>query len=823
VQTRAQLVIVGAGIVGCSTAYHLAKLGWRDIVVIDQGPLFATGGSTSHAPGLVFQTNASQMMSEFAKYSVSLYGQLATAEGPAYYPVGGIEVATTPERLDELARKSGLAKSWGIRGHLLTPEETVAKLPLIDPNQILGAFYVPDDGIAKALRASEALANEAIACGAATFHGRTLVTDIETTDGQVAAVVTDRGRIATDRVLVCAGIWGPRVGRMVGEVLPMHPVQHQYVKTAPLPVLTGARAEVEHPILRHQDRSMYFRQHGDCYGIGSYRHEPLLVAADDILSPAAAPVMPSVKPFTPEHFAPAWEAAVELLPAIATASDLPYKINGMMSFTPDGFPLIGESSQARGFWVAEAVWVTHGGGVGKAVSELLTAGVTSTDIHEADLHRFPACTKNRAYIQASCAQQYREVYDIIHPLDEQQHTRNLRLSPAHPRLRELGATFGVSAHWERPTWFAANAKLLNTYDVPGRTGWEVRHWSPIAGAEHQAVRDRAGVFDLTPFAKFEVSGPGALAYLQYLAANDIDRPVGKVTYTSLLDATGGIVCDLTVTRLGRDRFWIVTGAGVAGHDWAWLQQHLPSDGSVRLEDRSAAFCCFGLWGPRSRAILQNLADRDVSMTAFPRYWAREFDLGSIPVRALSVSYVGEVGWELYAPVECGLALWDLLWETGQPRGLVAAGTAAFDTLRLEKGYLLWGADIHPDYTPYEAGLDFTVKLDKGDFLGRDALLQQQDRTPTRKLCYLTLNDPDAVILGKEPVLNADGEAIAAVTSAGYGYSLGRCVAYAYLPEKYALPGSEVSVEYFGRALPATVVQHPSLARSQPVAVGVAMR
>ncbi|MEO1209539.1 MAG: FAD-dependent oxidoreductase [Cyanobacteria bacterium J06638_20] len=803
-KSNAAVVVIGAGIVGCSTTYHLAKLGWQDIVVVEQGPLFATGGSTSHAPGLVFQTNPSKTMTQLAKYTVELYSQLSTEEGPAYYPVGGVEVAYTEARMAELKRKLGWAKSWGLEGAcLLTPAEVKAKVPLIDETKVLGGYHVPTDGIAKALRAAEAMAAIATEAGAAEFYGDTTVMDIEVVEGQVQAVVTDKGRIETGKVLVCAGIWGPRIGRMVGEVIPLTPVQHQYVKTGPIPELAGATEEVTYPMVRHQDHSMYFRQHGDCWGIGSYQHEPLLVDPDNILPYAEAPVMPSVKPFTEEHFGPAWESTKELFPALATAA-LTYKINGMFSFTPDSGSVIGESTKAKGFWVAEAVWVTHGGGMGRVVAELMTHGVTSFDLHEADIHRFADVCKSANYILRSGAQQYDEVYDIIHPLDQQTHSRELRMSPFYPRLQALGAQFVFSAGWERPQWFKANVGLLEQYDIPRRQGWEAKHWSPIQGAEHLATRDRVALYDLTPFAKFEVTGPGVVNYLQTLCANNIDRPVGKVIYTAMLDANGGIMCDLTVSRLETETYWVITGGSVHGHDLAWMKAHLPEDGSVRIADVSSSYCCVGLWGPQAPDVLQAVTPTDVSKANFKFFTNQQFYIGSIPVIASRVSYVGEEGWEIYAPTESGLKLWDMLWAAGQAYGLIAAGLGAFETLRLEKGFLLWGSDIHTEYDPYEAGLGFAVKPNKGEFIGKEALLQRKEYA-SRKLCYLTLDDPAAVVMGKEPVI-ADGKVLGYATSAGYGYSAGRCVVYAYLPLSYTAPGTQVQVEYFDEPLAATVVE-----------------
>ena len=544
---QARLVVIGAGIAGCSAVYHLAQLGWRDIVVLDQGPLFETGGSTSHAPGGVFQTNYSRMMTGFARYTVELYRALDLDGEPCFHSVGGLEVAATPERWHDLKRKAGAAKSWGVEAELITPAEAGRLVPILDETRIHGAYHVPGDGIAKAVRAAEAMARES--AEAATFVGRTEVDGIEVEDGRVRAVLTSRGRIAAGTVLVCAGIWGPRIGRMAGVEIPLAPVQHQYAVTAPLPELAGETREVVHPVLRHQDRAMYFRQHADCYGIGSYQHEPLLVAPRSLSGFEGKAPPPALREFTPEHFEAAHADAVELLPALRGAG-LAHRINGIFSFTPDGMPLIGPSPDVRGFWVAEAIWITHAGGAGKAAAEWMTSGAPEVDLHEADLNRFPAHALSSAYVEARGAQQYREVYDIIHPLQQMENPRDLRLSPFHARQRELGAVFFENAGWEVPQWFEANARLRRD-PSPLRSGWEARGWSPIEAAEHKAARERAVLYDLTPLAKIEIRGSRAASFLQFLTANQLDRPPGTVVYTPMLDAGGGIRGDVVVARLRR--------------------------------------------------------------------------------------------------------------------------------------------------------------------------------------------------------------------------------------------------------------------------------
>ena len=805
-QDQARVVIVGAGIVGCSVAYHLAQLGWRQIVVLEQGPLFETGGSTSHAPGMVFQVNFSKVMSEFAKYTGELYSSLELNQRPCYHKVGGMEVAWSKERLEDLKRKTAAGKLWGLDVDLLEGNQARDRVPLLS-DKIYGAMYSAGDGVAMQVRAAEAMANTAKE-RAATFYAETKVTDIEVVGGRVTAVMSTKGRIRTDTVVVAAGIWGPLIGRMAGVPVPLQPMRHQYAHTEPIAELFGVTEEFRDPILRHQDASIYLRQREDHYVIGSYRHEPLLVEPEDILGWNEAPVMPSMMEWEDDIFQSGLEAAGEVIPSLRGAG-LGRKVNGMFSFTPDGMPLLGESPQVRGFWLAEAVWITHAGGVGKSVAEWVVDGSPSSDLRECDISRFHPHAQSRSYVKVRAAQQYREVYDIVHPLQQMEGPRDMRLSPFHLRQRELSAVFFESAGWERPQWYEANEGLLEglTEGPAMRSGWEARQWSPIIVAEHRATRDRVGMFDLTPFTKLEVSGPGALQFLQYVTANQMEKPCGKVTYTSLLNKRGRIKCDLTVTRLEADRFLVITGAIFGVHDLAWLRSHLPGDGSVSIFDLTSSRCCIGLWGPEAREVMRAVSENDFSNEAFPYLTARAITIGDIPALALRISYVGELGWEVYAQTEFGLRLWDTLWEAGQSHGLVAVGGGAFDSLRLEKGYRLWGSDINTDYNPYEAGIGFAVRLSKDDFLGREALKRVRAQGIERKLCCMTLDNPGAVAMGKEPLLDGD-RLLGYVTSASYGGTVGESIAYGYLPVEYAVEGTNVQVMYFGERCGATVASEP---------------
>ncbi|MFF4602962.1 FAD-dependent oxidoreductase [Streptomyces sp. NPDC001339] len=805
---RSRVVVIGAGIVGCSLADELTARGWTDVTVLEQGPLAAPGGSTSHAPGLVFQTNPSRTMTEFAACTVRKLSSLEDGGTPCFRPVGGLEVATTEARWADLHRKAGLAASWGVRGALLTPRQCKRLWPMLDETLLHGGFHTPDDGLARALPACRAQMARAVSRGA-RFLERHTVTGIERADGRVTGVVTDRGGFPADHVVSAAGFWGPVIGAMAGVDVPLLPLAHQYARTAPLPGLSPANGpgeEATRPILRFQDRDLYFREHHDRLGIGSYAHRPMPVDPPPVfgrrgsrrrLHKGGRYAMPSVLPFTADDFAPSWQDSVTLLPALG-ASRVAEGFNGVFSFTPDGLPLLGESRELRGFWLAEAVWVTHSAGVAKAVAEWMTDGRPALDVHECDLHRFEDAQRSPAYVAERGAQSFREVYDVIHPLQPMAQPRPLRTSPFYPRQQQLGGYFLEGGGWERPHWYEANAPLAEDLRLPERDAWSARYWSPIAAAEARATRERVALYDMTPLRRLEVTGPGALGFLDRMTTNNLRKKPGAVTYTLLLDETGGIRSDLTVARLAPDRFQI--GANSPA-DLDWLLRHAPSD--VRIRDITPGTCGIGVWGPLARDLVQPLTRDDFSHQGFGYFRAKETYLGHVPVTALRLSYVGELGWELYTTADLGLRLWDTLWEAGREHGVIAAGRSAFNSLRLEKGYRAWGTDMTDEHHPYEAGLGFAVRRDK-DFVGRAAL----DGAPpvTRRLTALLLDDPAAQVLGKEPV-HLDGVPAGYVTSAAYGYTLGRCIAYAWLPATLTA-GTGVHIEYFGEKLHATVAEEP---------------
>lgn len=806
-----RVVVIGAGIVGANLADELTARGWTDVTVLDQGPLALPGGSTSHAPGLVFQTNASRTMSRFASYTVEKFLALGgTPESGdwCFNQVGGLEVATTPERLADLHRKQGWATSWGVPAEVVDVVECVRRHPLLDRDRILGGLFTPTDGLAKASRAVTALVRRAQSRGA-VFRGSVRVTGVSQHGGRVTEVLTDAGEVPADIVVSCAGFWGRRLGAMVGMRVPLLPLAHQYAFTGQVTELFGRTdeaAEARLPILRHQDQDLYYREHHDRLGIGSYAHRPMSVSLDEL--PEVDEVshqQPSMLPFTEEDFAPSWEQSRLLLPALADAK-VETGFNGVFSFTPDGGPLVGESPDIAGFWIAEAVWVTHSAGVARAVAQLLVDGRSDVDLHGCSVHRFAECETTDAFVAETAQQNFVEIYDVVHPLAPRLSPRGVRVSPFHARQRELGAVFLESHGWERPHWYEANASLVAELPVewqpPPRDDWSARFHSPIAAAEAWRTRTGVAMYDMTPLTRVEVSGPGAVAFLDRLTTGLVDRAVGTVTYALLLDEAGGVRSDVTVARLGPELFQVGANGPL---DVDHLVREAPDDVTVR--DITGGTCCVGVWGPLARDLVAPLSPGDFSDAGFRRFRCRRTEIGGIPVLAMRVSYVGELGWEIYTGAEHGQRLWDVLGESGRRLGVIAAGRAAFTSLRLEKGYRAWGTDMTTEHDPYEAGVGFAVRRgSKGWFVGRDALDGVDDSTVARRLTCLTVDDGRSVVLGSEPVL-VDGVPSGYVTSAAFGHTIGRPIAYAWLPAGLDV-GTPVDIRYFDHDVRATVAAEP---------------
>ncbi len=805
--TDARVVVIGGGVAGCSIAYHLARLGWTDVVVVEQHEL--TEGTTWHSAGFVGQLRSTISQTRMIMYSSSLYAELrqVTERDPGWRGVGGLRLATTPERVEELRRQSSAATTYGLEMALLDPAEARAMLPLLDVPDVRAAGWLPADGYLRPEALALALSEGARALGV-TFATRTRVTALDVSRGRIRAVVTDAGRITTEVVVNAAGAAAGHIGWLAGVAIPIVPIKHQYVVSGPLPAGgTPGAADLELvPTVRDPDHIVYFRGEGDGLLVGGYIRTP------EVCWPAGggAPLATARSLFEPDlaKFSESWESARRRVPALR---DVPIAkvVHGPEAFTPDGEFLLGETEVA-GLWVA-AGFCVHGlaaaGGVGKVLAEWIVDGVPEYDVAHMDIRRFGAHAASRSWATAKAVDAYARYYDIVYPGEEWQAARPLRRSATWPRLSELDASLGEKAGWERVNWFGAHTAQGDEKLRP--EGWAGKVWSPAIEVEVRATTQAAGLFDQSSFAKLDVRGHGATEFLQRMCANDVNRPVGTVVYTQLLNHTAGIEADLTVTRLGEDHFRVVTSTASGSRDRAWLRRHSPAD--VTVDDVTSAHGCLCLWGPAAREILQPLTDESLSNEDFRFMRARRLCVGHVPVLAQRVTFVGELGWELYAPTEYVLTLWDTLLAAGGDAGLRPAGYRAIDAMRLEKGYRVWGSDITPETTPDEAGLAFAVRVDKAvGFIGRHALLAARDMTETRadrrRLRCLTLDDPKVVCLGTEPV-RIDGRPRGRVTSGGYGYRVGESIAYAYLPSTVE-NGARVQIGVFGAWRDATVRAEP---------------
>lgn len=792
----AHVVIIGGGVAGCSIAYHLTKMGWTDVIVLDRNEL--TSGSTFHSAGLVGQLRSDVNLTRMIQYSTELYRQLKDETGvePDWREVGSLRLASSPERMEELRRLTALAHSFGLPLELISPKEAQALFPVMTLTDVLGAVYLPTDGYIDPNGLTMALAAGAKARGA-RFLTHTRVQGIELKNGRIHKVITDQGSIETEIVVNATGQWAGEIARMVGVYLPIIPMEHEYILTKPI---AGQPANL--PTMRDPDWLIYYREEVGGLLMGGYERNPRPWSLKGIPADFNNKLLPPDW----DRFMPIIDNAVRRTPQLETA-EIVQMINGPEAFTPDSEFLLGPTD-VPGFWVA-AGFCAHGlagaGGTGKVMAEWIIDGQPEWNMWRLDLRRFGKQYDSQQYTLAKTLETYSMHYDIHFPHEERPAGRPLRISPFHHRLKELNAAFGQKAGWERPNWVTSNESKAEHRHQP--TGWARRHWSPAIGVEHLAVRQRAGLFDETSFSKIDVRGPDALRLLQYLCANDVDQPVGRIIYTAMLNQRGGIEADFTVLRLAADHFRIVTGSAFGRHDLAWIHINTPPSMSVQVEDVSANFACLGLFGPRARDILARVTQENVSNDNFRYMHAKQLVIGDVPALALRVTYVGELGWEIYCSMEYGQRLWDILWESGQEDGMVAAGYRAIDTLRLEKGYRYWSADISPDYTPYEAGLGFAVKLSKGDFIGRDALLKQKEAGIERKLCCLTLADSTAIVLGNEPIRSGDA-VVGWVSSGGYGYAVEKSIAYAYLPLDHAAVGTPLTIDIFGEWVETAVVQEP---------------
>jgi glycine cleavage system aminomethyltransferase T/glycine/D-amino acid oxidase-like deaminating enzyme len=817
VPTSARVVVIGAGIVGNSLVYHLARLGWRDIVQIDKGPLPNPGGSTGHASNFIFPVDHSREMTDLTADSVRQYKELGV-----FTESGGYEVARTEERMQELNRRMQSAKAWGIPAELVTPEQVVEKVPFLDPSVIVGAFWTPSVGVVDSLRAGTIMRERAQELGALRVVSTVEVTGLEVEDGRIRGVQTTGGDIAADTVLIACGVWSPKLAAMAGASIPLTPAVHQMISVGPVPQLAGTVGEISFPIVRDMDTFCYERQHGGDMEVGSYAHRAILHDPETIPSIDQSKLSPTEMPFTADDFDLQLEQALELMPEVLgnPEVEIRYAINGLLSLTPDGYPILGETPEVGGLWSAAAVWIKEGPGVGRAVAEWMTHGNPEYDLHQSDIARFYPGQRTRAHVKARTSEAFNKTYGIVHPSEQWASNRNARLSPMNASERQLDAVFFETAGWERPFWYGSNAALLGDYGdavMPREAEWDSRWWSPIINAEHLAMRERAGIVDLTAFALFDVIGPGAMAAVQRIVVAQVDVVPGRVVYTSVLDERGGIRADLTIMRLAGDHYRVVTGAGTGNIDRKWFADRMPADGTAYVVDQTSAWTTVGLWGPRARDILGSVTDADISHGAFGFGRCRQIEVGTVPVLASRISYVGELGWELYTPMEHGARLWDLVREAGQPHGLVPVGIGVYGTTgRLEKGYRAHGAELDTERTIVEAGM-MRPKVKDADFVGREAYLKQRENEPEAVLCTLTVDDHTSAdgtkryMLGGEPIVTPDGEPLvdghghrSYVTSAGSAPSLGKHLLMAYLPPVLATVGTGLAVEYLQERYPVTV-------------------
>src|SRR3954454_13113734 len=614
--TTARAVIVGAGIVGNSLAYHLAELGWTDLVLLDKGPLPNPGGSTGHASNFIFPVDHSKEMTQLTAESVRQY-----REAGVFTQSGGIEVARTPERMQELQRRMSSAKAWGIDDvSMLTPAQVKELVPYVEESVIVGGFYTESVGIVDSLRFGTIAREKAQELGALQVFANTEVLDIDVQCGRVAGIKTSRGDIATEVVVVCCGVWSPKIARMAGASIPLTPAVHQMIDVGPVPHFKDTKGTIEFPIVRDMDTNMYERQDGSGLEIGSYAHRPILHDPEEIPSNDEAALSPTEFPFTEKDFEQQMEDALELIPDVLNDESvgIKYAINGILSLTPDGLPILGESPEVKGLWSAAAVWVKEGPGVGRAVAEWMTRGESEIDLQSSDVARFYDEQKTLENIRARAAEGFNKTYGIVHPAEQWASNRDVRLSPFHARERELGAVFYEAVGWERPHWYESNAGLVEEYGVAAREAeWDARWWSPIINAEHLAMRDRAAMIDLSAFCVFDIVGPGALACVQRVSMRQMDVKLGKVVYTPVLTPGGGFRSDLTVMRLGEEHFRVVTGGAHGMADFKWYRDHLPADGSAQIFDLTSSWCTLGLWGPRARDILAAATSADMSHEGFP--------------------------------------------------------------------------------------------------------------------------------------------------------------------------------------------------------------
>ncbi len=765
--SHAQIVVIGGGIIGCSTAYHLARDHKADVILLEQGKL--TSGSTWHAAGLVGQLRSSASITRVLKYSVELYKGLEAETGLAtgWKMTGCLRLATNQDRWTEYKRLATTAKSFGMDMQLVSPDEVKRMWPLMDTSDLVGASWLPTDGQASPSDITQSLAKGARMHGARLFEN-VRVTGFEMKDGRILKVKTDQGDIVCDKVVNCAGQWARQVGAMAGINVPLQPVKHQYIITERLPGLA-----TDAPTLRDPDRRTYFKEEVGGLVMGGYEPNPQGWTTGDV------PNDWEFRLFDDDfdHFEQHMVQAIERVPGLADVG-VKQMINGPESFTPDGNFILGVAPECANMFVGagfNAFGIASGGGAGWVLAQWVVDGEAPLDLWVVDIRRFSGLHRDRQWVSDRTLEAYGKHYTIGYPHEEYASGRPYIVSPLYERLKAHRAVFGSKLGWERPNWFAPEGMEAKDVYAMGRQNW----FEPV-GDEHKHVREAVGVFDQSSFAKYEMAGKDAQKALDFICANDVSKPAGRLTYTQLLNTRGGIEADLTVARLADNKFYIVTGTGFRTHDLAWIGDHIPSGLDARLVDVTEQFGTLSLMGPNARKVLEAVTDADVSNAAFPFGHVREIEIAGATVRALRVTYVGELGWELHGPIGATGEVFDALMAAGKPHGIRPVGYRALESLRLEKGYRAWGSDITPNDTPFEAGLGWAVKLRKDtDFLGRKPLEKLGNAPLTKRLACFTVDDKNVVLVGRETILR-DGQPVGYLTSGGYGYTVGKNIGFGYV-------------------------------------------
>jgi sarcosine dehydrogenase len=768
---QARIVVIGGGAVGCSIAYHLGKLGQKDVLVLEKSGL--THGSTWHAAGLVGQLRSKRNLTRLMQYSAQLYGRLEAETGQAteWKPVGSLRLASSEERWSELKRMATTARSFDFELHTLSPQEAVEKFPLIDPAGVVGAVFVPNDGSVEPSSLTMAYAKGARAGGVRIVEN-ILVTGFESDGRRLTRVLTDQGAIDCEIVVNAAGIWARDVAKMAGVRVPAGAVEHQYLITEKSNSIPPGL-----PTLRDPDRIFYLKPEPGALAVGGWEKGTPTFGAQGVPFSFGRELLQPNQERLEQFVLP----AAERLP-ILNELGIRTVINGPIPISPDGEPIMGLAPERDNFYVACGFTsgIAASGGAGRAMAEWIVEGAPGLDLWAFDVRRFGSHHMSAKYLAERSVDSYWRYYQIHYPIEELLSARGGRRSPLYPLLAAKNAVFGSRFGWERPNWFApAGSEAIDKPSFEARPNW----FGPV-GAECRAARERAVLIDQSSFSKYEISGAAAFANLQRLAAGDLDKPQGALVYTQLCNERGGIEADLTFARLDENRFYMVTGSAFGVRDMGWIKKHLPADGSVAVQELTSARATLNLAGPRARDILQKVVESDVSNAAFPYMTARELSLGLAPVLALRVTYLGELGYELHLPTEYAAHVYELLWAAGRDLGLADAGYRAIDSLRLEKRYLYWGSDITPDYTPYEAGLGFAVSLKKAsDFIGRAALEKAKAAGPRRRLVTL-LVDADVQLYGGEAI-RRNGKVLGVTSSAGWGHTIGKAIALGYVPSDEA--------------------------------------